>query len=182
MRRPWLWALGIMGVIATLAFTLAPFLTIARFQTAALEGRLADVAALTEAPAVRASLKRRAERRLMSELREDGELVENPLRGFALALAPSLADGFAETLASPRAIAVLVTTADPPRTPVEAAYPPSPHERLPVSRWVEVAGPGEVRLRVNRRGAPSERACALVFGRRGLLRWRMVDIRLPPED
>jgi hypothetical protein len=181
MRERWLWAAGLVGLALTASLALAPFLTIARFQTAAEEGRLDEVAALTDGPAVRASLKQQAERRLMAELKVDGELVENPLGGFALALAPSLAGGFAETLASPRAIAVLVTTADPPRTPIEAAYPPAPHERPPVSRWVEVAGPRDVRLRLGRRGAPPERACALVFAPRGLLRWRMVAIRLPPE-
>lgn len=172
-------AAGALGLGSV--FSLAPLLTIARYQEAAERGRTEVLAALTDGSAVQASVRGQVAARLVHDLRRDPELLENPLGGFGLALSPSLADARAEILASPRGVAVLILTGEAPRTPVEVAYPPSPPERGPVTRRVEVRGLDEVRLKVRPRSAPEARTTALVFRRRGLLSWRAVAIDLPAQ-
>lgn len=175
--------LGVLGsAIAGLALALCvpPLIVVARYQAAAQDGREEVLARLSDFPAVRASLRRQITARLLRELRRDDELIENPLGGFGLALAPALAETRAETLASPRGVAVLIVTGDAPRTPIEAAYPPGPSERGPVTRRLQFDGVRQMRLTVRPEGAPAERATALVFKPHGLADWRMVAIELPP--
>jgi hypothetical protein len=180
MRRKLAGAVAAGAVGLALALCAPPLFTIARYQEAAERGETDVLARLTDFAAVRASVRGQTAARLLMELRRDEELVESPLGGFGLALAPSLADARARTLASPRAIAVLIVTGDPPRTAVEAAYPPGLSERGPVIRRVEIRGWQEVRLTLRPRSEALERATALVFRPRSLVRWRMVSIELPP--
>ena len=171
-------AVAVVGL--ALAAGLPPLITVARYQEAAQDGRADVLARLSDFPVVRTGLRRQIAARLLHELRRDGELIENPLGGFGLALAPALSDIRAEMLASPGGVAVLIVTGDPPRTSIEAAYPPAAYERGPVTRRLEVRGLREVCLTVRPRSAPVDRTTALVFRPYGLTAWRLVSIELPP--
>lgn len=167
------------AVIAVGLYAATPFDVAARFQDAALNGDGAAVARLTDRPALRAALAARERERIVATMQSDDELHHNPLAGLGLAVVGPMAENRAAYLASPRGLAVLVATGEPPNSPIEVAFPPLPDERPEVWRSAGYLAWDRFALRVRRRDAPPERTTTLIFRRAGLLGWRLADVRTP---
>jgi hypothetical protein len=170
-------AIGALLVVAATSFA-SPWWTLRDLQSAAARRDAAEVAALVDFPALRASVKDQVQHSLDRNLGMAGS--DNPLAKFGQALAATLVDPLVDAVVSPAGVAAMVehgriTVAKPHAEPASDA-PPAP-----------AATPAEPpRYAVHYRGwngfaVTARDGGSFLFHRTGLWSWQLAGIELPPE-
>lgn len=191
MRR-WLTILGAAAALFAAAFLGSPYWTVWRLSQAIKAGDAREVTALTDFPAVRANLKPQLDGWLRARAAKDAGKHRGWLASLELMLAPQLLGSAVDMVVTPENLTAMLRSGRPP----DVAKPAPPPEALSSPTVAE--GPREpARTRAVRLGyeggdldlfhadivnrAHPDRSVTVKLVRRGVLRWRVESVVLPPS-
>jgi hypothetical protein len=190
---PVLWSAAVLLAALRLAFFSSPLLAIGNLKLAAKRGDQPRLERLVDFPALRLSLKAQLAASLAAHPRHDG----------GLAAAVLLSDSFIDAVLTPQNLAALINGAaflprpvpDMPApqpaaaggvggAPIPAPDPvmtvgPRPSDPAATQIQGGYAGFNRFEISIRRPGEPG--ATVFAFRRRGLLGWRLTDIRVPAQ-
>lgn len=188
MRR-WLTLAGVLAALFAAAFLGSPYWTVWRLSQAVKAGDVREVTALTDFPAVRANLKPQLDGWLRARAAKDSGKHHGWLASLELMIAPQLLGGALDMVVTPETLTAMLRSGRPP----DVAKPAAPPEALPSppaegprepapAHAVRLGYEGDLDLFhadiVNR--AHPDRSVTLKLVRRGVLRWRVESVVLPP--
>ena len=190
MRR-WLTVLGVAAALFALAFLGSPYWTVWRLSQAVKAGDAREVVALTDFPAVRANLKPQLDAWLRARAVKDAGKHHGFLASLELMLAPQLLGGAVDLVVTPDNLTAMLRSGRPPdfakplQPPPDAETPADEGLRQPAPTHAVRLGyeGGDLDLFhadiVNR--THPDRSVTLKLVRRGVLRWRVESVVLPPS-
>jgi len=174
-----------LGVVGLLGYAYAsPYLTVERVRAAAERGDADTVSAHVDYPALRESLKGWVSASMAKWMATRGELRDNPLGLFGMALALKLGEVMVEGMVTPEAVRMFLQ-GERPTPSVPGAPQPQPEAGgAPAARPVETTMryEGWDRFVVTARSVERPKdEVSTVWQRQGLT-WRLVAVRLPTPE
>ncbi len=190
MRR-WLTVLGVAAALFAVTFLLSPYWTVWRLSQAVKAGDAREVVALTDFPAVRANLKPQLDGWLRRRAEHDRGKHSGWLASFELMLAPQLLGSAVDMVVTPDNLTAMLRSGRPPdfirsapppddiATPAEAG-PREPAPTHAVRLGYEGGDFDLFHADIANRAHP-DRSVTIKLVRRGVLRWRVESVVLPPS-
>jgi hypothetical protein len=179
-RRLLIAAVIVLALIAGALIVASPFLALNQLRSAAEQGQAERLEQLVDFPAVRESLKPQLKRQLMARLRDDPAVKESPFGAFAMAIAPTVADGLVEGVVTPQAIAGMVREGDARQLQPQARTPaPATPDRDEPQAAYAYRSLNTFAATLTPKGETD--GLSLVLERRGLIAWKLTRIELPPD-
>ena len=190
MRR-WLTVLGVAAALFAVAFLGSPYWTVWRLSQAVKAGDTREVVALTDFPAVRENLKPQLDAWLRARAAKDSGKHHGWLASLELMIAPQLLGSAIDMVVTPDNLTAMLRSGRPPDFAKPATPPPDvgaqteagPREPAPTHAVRLGYEGGDLDLFhadiVNR--AHPDRSVTLKLVRRGVLRWRVESVVLPPS-
>ncbi len=189
MRR-WLTVLGVAAALFAVAFLGSPYWTVWRLSQAVKAGDTREVVALTDFPAVRENLKPQLDAWLRGRAAKSAGKHHGWLQSLELMVAPQLLGSAVDMVVTPDNLTAMLRSGRPPDfakpvPPPELSGVPAeagPREPAP-THAVRLGYEGDLDLFhadiVNR--AHPDRSVTIKLVRRGVLRWRVESVVLPPS-
>ena len=175
MRRI-LTAVAALCAVAAIAFYIAsPWLAFHQLQQAARAGDRDGLEAAVDFPAIREDFKAQLNVALLSHLRSDARLKDNPLAALGALLVPAVADRLIDAYITPEDIATMVAQARAPKPGSSA------HQGGHVTAQSGYVSLDRFETTLRSDDEPG-RPLIFVMERRGLFGWKLVRIALPLDS